>query len=255
MILHAKRRLLIISFVALGFCLSGQLRSVDPASALTVTRSSTHAEPLSFGTDPFVCSGFSGDRFALPRAAFGIQARSPRIGTTFNSGRVHIAYIFVETRRGVPVVEWVATGTSSFCSGYSGDGWQVDTTGVVDFKQHVRISLNRRLGRQLAISVLNGHFEDTFENATRILGFSCKKRTGRLLRCRVAWFLGDSSYRGKVSIALGATPRTPLWSYRLRVAVTDEHCVYVAHGSNCRKVVRRQRKKLRLGWKVYDSFN
>ncbi len=224
--------------------------SASSASALTVVRSGVVSESVYFKSDVGKCSGASSARVALPAGAADAQVISPQVGAV--SDDVKIVSVSISQPGNHPIVQWIAEGARP-CPWDLGEEWSAEFNGRVEYKLPVRVILPRALGERMVAVSLNRAFESTFANATKVTRFICRK--GQLaMRCRVGWFIGDTSYRGAVSVQLRASPATPFWSYRLRVKVRDDYCHFVLHRQNCLKQVRRQKRGLRLGWDEYERW-
>lgn len=240
--------------IALGALAAGCLTFPGWASALTVQRNGVAQETLFFQSENGYCRGASTATISLPRDAETIRIIAPQVGSTTNNGRVQITAVKIENPSGRPVVRWIAEGRSSGCFGELGERWSAQFEAKLEYRQRIQVVLRRALGERMVSVALNREFQSTFANSTEVTRFACKKPSSLVLRCKVGWFLGDTSYRGQVRVRLGATAATPNWAYKLRIAVTDEYCQSVTHAGRCVKVIRRHRRGMRLGWATYDEW-
>jgi hypothetical protein len=234
-----------IMFIAVTSC---TLIVPAPAFALTIHRAAVKQGPLYFQSEPGQCSGSSTSTIALPSGAERIRVISPLVGMAVNNGRVRIAAVTIENRQHHPTVQWLAEGYSSECNEDFGESWSAEFEGRVKYRQRLKVVLRRSLGKRMVAASLNREFDSTFEHATKVIRFACRRASSLSLRCKVAWFIGDTSYRGWVRVQLGASASTPFWSYVLRMTVTDDYCQAVTHAGDCSKSVRHHKRGIRLSW-------
>lgn len=104
--------------------------------------------------------------------------------------------------------------------------------------------LDRVTAEQLAAERVNRDFHDMFATAGREQRrLTCTERVGRgQRRCRVSWFLGDTSYGGIVRVWLRHCDVQVCPGSAYRIAMTDDYCVYARKRSRsaCTKVYTSQ---------------
>lgn len=65
---------------------------------------------------------------------------------------------------------------------------------------------------------------------------ACARTARTRFRCRVAWAIGDTGYRGVARFWHDRNGERVTWSYAWRIVRTDEYCKYVLKRKRCTKV-------------------
>jgi hypothetical protein len=140
-----------------------------------------------------------------------------------------------------PKVIWTGEPTPLGCTG---PGWAgSDTYFAVDYLVPRQVWLGRSGARDYADRALSRTFDSAYDHAT---GSSarCRRRSSVRSRCRTGWFIGDVIWEGTVTVWLSKRRGSLRWNYRLKITRVNEYCEIVEHGTNCRRVVGRERRNL-----------
>jgi len=181
----------------------------------------------------------------LPVKAHAIEVSEPRVGDPIyndrreESGRISDVTIDRSGRR--PRVIWTAEPTPLGCAG---PGWAgSEAYFAVGYLVPRQVWLGGSGARGYVDRALSRTFGGAYAHAT---GSSarCRRRSSVRVRCRTGWFIGDVVWGGMVTVWLSKRRGSLRWNYRLRITRIDEYCELVEHGTNCRKVARRERRNL-----------
>jgi hypothetical protein len=89
-----------------------------------------------------------------------------------------------------------------------------------------------RLTAQEARHNVRVALSETLENAWNYgegRSIRCSRRSPRAVSCRLQWFIGDGSYRGRVRATETSRRRSVVGT----VVVIDQYCLHVSRAGNC----------------------
>lgn len=78
---------------------------------------------------------------------------------------------------------------------------------------------------------------DSFRYADPVIN-RCDRRSRSRMRCNVGWWIGDSSFRGRITIWLYRARGGVYYDRAYRIVHTDDYCKFVTFGANCSTVYR-----------------
>jgi hypothetical protein len=181
----------------------------------------------------------------LPTGARAIEVGEPLTGDPIYSdlhepgGHISDATVDRSGRR--PRVIWTAEPTPLLCFG---KGWE---SGNLLFAVAYRIRRQVRVGGRTARRYVDRALRRTF-GPSQVYGsghsLACKRRSSVTVRCRAEWFAGDTSWSGPVTVWLSKIRGKLRWNYRLAITRVNEYCESVLEGTDCRDVIRRERRDL-----------
>lgn len=228
--------------IAIVFGCLGAIVTAPVALGLTVIEEELEEGYYEFTGEP---CGTATVRVFLPVKAHSIEVSEPVVGDlVYNdraqeSGRISDVTKDRSGRR--PKVIWTAEPTPLVCSdlGWAGNEMYF----AVDYLVPRRVRLGGSGARRYTDRALSQTFGGAYSHASGS-SMRCRRKSSIRVRCDTGWFIGDVVWGGTVTVWLSKRRGSLQWNYRLNVTRVNEYCEQVEHGTNCRRVTRRERRNL-----------